>query len=297
VTRVVSNPALGIVAGQGSLPLELARAARRSGRRVVAVAFEELADRGLDAEVDECTWLQLGEIRRILDVLSGSGVREAVLAGNVPKLHLYDEVEDHSADETARAIVEGLDDRRDLSVLGAVADAFAARGICLLPQLELIPELAAPMGPLSSIEATPHQLEDLRFAWPIARELARLDIGQTLVVREKAILAVEAIDGTDATLRRGGELGRGGASAVKVARPSQDPRFELPVIGPSTVDALAAAGIGAMVVEAGRTIVLEPDATAAKAEAHGVVLLAWPPSGCSAMDGRSGASVDTEESR
>ena len=268
---------LGLIAGRGALPLEIARSAGRRDRRVVALALHGQADPALEAEVSELTWLYPGQVGRAIEVLRAAGVAEAVLAGKVPKLTL----EDPGAlrpDALALTLLRRLPDRHDASILCSVADLLAEHGIRLLPQALLVPELVATAGPYGRVTANREQLADVAFGWPLAKAVAALGIGQTLVVRGRAVLAVEAIEGTDATILRAGRMAPG-ACVVKLAKPSQDPRFDLPAIGLGTLSALVEAKAGVIAFQAGATLVLQRDELVAAADAQGVALLgvAEPP--------------------
>ncbi len=262
--------ALGLVAGQGGLPLALARAARRRGRRVTAIAFHGRTDPALE-DGAQVTWLHVGEVGAALDALTGAGVREAVLAGKVPKADLFP-ADGLRPDALARRLLDGLPDRLDDSILGAVAALLETRGIRLLPQAALVPELVGGAGPLGAHAPTSAQQADLALGFRVAKALAGQDVGQTVVVKDGAVLAVEAIEGTDAAIRRGGAV-VAGACAVKVARPRQDPRFDLPVLGPGTLHAALDAGLAVLAFEAERTLVLEPEALRALADARGVAVV------------------------
>jgi len=268
---------LGLIAGCGGLPLEIARSARRRARPVVAVALPGQTDPALEAEVSALRWLHPGQVGRIVEFLCAAGVREAVLAGKLPKLSLDDPAA-LRPDALALQLLRRLSDRHDASILSRVADHLAEQGIQLLPQAELVPELLATAGPYGRVHASREQLADLAFGWPLAKAVAALGIGQTLVVRARAVIAVEAIEGTDATILRAGQMGSG-ACVLKVAKPTQDPRFDVPVIGPETLLALVEAKAGLLAFEAGATLVLERDRLVAAADAHGVALLgvAEPP--------------------
>jgi DUF1009 family protein len=270
---------VGLVAGAGRLPFEVARGARRMGRRVVAVAFHGFADPALADEVDELHWVRLGELGALLRALHEAQAREAVVAGNVPKENLFAGSDLIRLDERGAAFIAGLRDRSDDSILRALGDAIEAEGIRVPSQALYAPHLLAPVGPLGGVVPTPAQLADVAFAWPLAKAIGRLDIGQTLVVRERSVLAVEAIDGTDATIRRGGSLGRGQVCVVKVWKPGQDPRFDFPTIGPDTLVTLSEAGAALLAVEAGRTLVLEREIVVQRADALGIALLGVPESG------------------
>jgi DUF1009 family protein len=263
---------LGLIAGRGRLPLDVARSARRRGRRVAAVAFRGLADAGLEREAAEVTWLHPGEVSAALAALHSGGVREAVLAGKVPKSALLAGAERLEIDARAAALLARLQDRRDDSILALVASVLEQEGIRLLPQADWVPELVAGEGVLGAVAPTPEQRAEVAFAWPIARALGAHDVGQTVVVRGRAVLALEAIEGTDAAIRRAGEFGPG-ACVVKLAKPHQDPRFDVPAVGPDTIAALADARAALLAVEAGRTLVLDRERFVSLADAHGIAVL------------------------
>lgn len=264
---------VGLIAGLGRFPLELATAARRGGHRLAAVAFEGLADPGLAARVDVCETLPLGQIARLLEVLRREGVRQVVLAGKVPKRVLFEAGGRLDPDARALALLRALRDRKDDSILLAVAELLEVEGFELLGQAELAPELLAAEGPLGAVVATDAQRADVAFAWPIAKALGAVDVGQTVVVEGGAVLALEAIEGTDEAIRRGCALGGGGACVVKVAKPGQDPRFDVPAVGLGTLRALREGGAAVLAVEAGATLVLEREALVAEADAAGIALL------------------------
>jgi DUF1009 family protein len=267
----MSAGVLGLIAGRGSLPLEVARCARGRGRPVAAIAFHGQTDPKLEAEA-QITWLHPGEMGAALAALRGAGVREAVLAGKVPKAGLYAGPAALRPDADALALLSRLRDRRDDSILAALADWLEERGIRLLGQAELVPGLLGGEGPHGRTGLGPEQRADVAFGFPIAKTIAGLDIGQTVVVKDGAVLAVEAIEGTDAAIRRAGRIGPG-ACVVKVAKPRQDPRFDLPAIGPDTLAAMLEAKASALAFEAGRTLVLERAALLRAADEHGIALV------------------------
>ncbi len=265
---------LGLIAGQGALPLEIARAARRRGAEVFAVALEGFASPALEAETAQLYWFKAGQVAEALRALQQSGAREVVLAGKVPKAALFSQAEaaGWALDARATAELSALSDRRDSSILARVVSGLEAAGLRVLPQAELIPELLAQPGPLGRIAPTAAQQRDIEAGVPIARALAGFDVGQTLVIKHGAVLAVEAIEGTDAAIRRAGHFAAE-ATVIKVARPQQDPRFDLPAIGPETLDALVAAGARCLAVEAGRTLVLERARLCQRADQSGIALV------------------------
>jgi len=264
--------ALGLIAGMGTFPLDIARSARRRGRNVVAIAFHRHTDPRIEAAVSAVTWLHPGEVGTAVEALCSAGVRDAVMAGKVPKAALCASPDGLRLDAQATRILGRLATRGDDSLLSALADHLESRGIQLLEQAELVPELLAGEGPLGRARPTAEQQADIAFGWPIAEVVAALDIGQTLVVKDRTVLAVEAIEGTDAAILRAGGIASG-ACVVKVAGPKRDPRFDLPAIGPETARALIAAGAAVLAFEAGRTVVLEREATVEAADAHGIALV------------------------
>jgi len=274
-----SRETVGLIAGAGRLPFALARGARRAGRRVVAVAFDGFADPTLAAEVDALCWVGIGELGALFAGLHDAAVREVVVAGNVPKEQLFAGAGRIRLDARGAAFLAALGDRSDGAILRGLGDALEREGMRVAAQTEYAGDLLAPEGPFGALAPTAAQLADVAWGWPIAKAIGRLDIGQTLIVKDKSVLAVEAIEGTDAAIRRGGALGRGGVAVLKVFKPGQDPRFDAPTIGPETVETLAAAGATLLAVEAQRTLVLERADVVRSADAYGIALLGVPEAG------------------
>jgi DUF1009 family protein len=264
---------LGLIAGAGEFPIEIARAARSSGHRVHAVAFHSLTGSALCEVADEVEWLHLGEVSSILRSFRRSGVRDAVMAGKIDKSNFYRPLADLRADARALELLAGLRDNHDASILEALADWLESEGIVLHPQTALVPELAAPAGRLGAVRPTSEQLRDLAFGWPVAKSAAEFEVGQCIVVKQRSVLAIEAVEGTDAAVARGGRLGGEGASVLKVAKSGQDPRFDLPAIGPETLNALADAAAGMLAFEAGASVLLQREQLVALADAEGIALL------------------------
>lgn len=265
---------VGLIAGEGRFPLEVARGLRETGRRVVAVALRELTDPEMEDAVDALDWVWVGELERMIEALRHAGARDVVLAGKVPKTFLWRHREAVRPDGRALRALAALPDRADDSLLGAVARALEEEGFRLRGQLELAPRLRVAEGVLGRVAPTEAQLRDVAFGWPIAKALGALDVGQTVVVQGRAVLALEAVEGTDAAIRRGCALGEPGACAVKVAKPSQDPRFDVPTVGPRTIAALAEGRGALLAVEAERTVVLDREELVAAADAAGIAVVA-----------------------
>jgi UDP-2,3-diacylglucosamine hydrolase len=270
---------LGLIAGDGSLPLEVARGAKASGRNVCAVAYTGITDPSLQNEVDSTTWLHLGELSSLLAAFAGNGVKQAIMAGKVSKQHLYGDTAALRPDARALELVSKISDLRDDSILEALARVLAEDGIELLPQLHFCPQLVVTPGVLGEARPTAAHWADIAFAWPIAKAVGGLDLGQSLIVESQAILAVEAIEGTDAAIRRGGALGRGGGALVKVAKPGQDPRYDVPTIGPATLRTMLDSNVAVLAFEASCTILLEREELMRIADAHGVPVVAIGASG------------------
>jgi len=270
---------LGLIAGRGLYPHRVAELARARGWRVAAVGFHSETDPHLAEAVDELCWVHLGELQKMIDALRAAGVARAVMAGKVLKTHLYGEIEAFHLDARAISVLSSLRDRSDDSILAAVVDAIAGEGFEFPDQTELLPELFGAEGCVTATRPSPAQWADVRFGWPVAKATGGLDIGQSVVVKDLAVIAVEAIEGTDAAIRRAAELAGPGCCVVKVAKPSQDPRFDLPTIGLETVKTLAEARAGVLAFEAGRTVLLGGSALAEAADAAGVALVGIAPHG------------------
>ncbi len=266
---------LGLIAGAGRLPRDIAAAARERGHRVIAVGLRGCCDSSLREDVDELHWLDLGELESLLEVFRSACVSDAVMAGKVSKEHLFRGATGAGLklDDRAAGILDSLADLSDNSILGAIADLLAAEGIALGPQAEWVPELLPAEGQLGRCAPTAEQWRDIEFGFGVAKALGQQDIGQTVVVKHTAIMAVEAIEGTDATIRRGAELAGPGASVVKVAKPAQDPRFDLPAIGLETLAAMESGSVAALAFEAGATLVMDRGALIERADAAGVAIV------------------------
>jgi DUF1009 family protein len=265
---------VGLIAGSGRLPLEIARAARRRGCSVAAVAIRDFSDRDLEREVERVRWVRLGELQTALDFLRSCGVTGAVLAGKVAKSNLFRAADDLRPDARAASLLASLPDLSDASIFAAFAAALEEEGIRVEPQAQLVPHLLVDEGLLGRVHPTPEEWSDIGFGWPIAKAIAGLDIGQTVVVHGRVVLALEAIEGTDAAVARAGKLGGPGLCIVKVAKPDQDPRFDLPTIGLETIQSAAAAGAAVLAFEARQTLVLDRPGLVDKADALGIALVA-----------------------
>ena len=260
---------LAIIAGNGAYPFAMARGARKAGvKRIVAASFTDETSDKLAAEVDDIEWLRVGQLGKLLAFLEKSGARHAVMAGQIAPGNLFD----LRPDFKALFLLARLKQRNAATIFAAIADEMAKIGVTLQPATSFMDDHLAPAGLIAGPKLKARTEEDLRFGHTIAKEVSRLDIGQTVVVKNGTVLAVEAFEGTNEAIKRGGALGRGGAVMVKVSKPGQDLRFDVPVVGPVTLEICREAGVRAIGVEAGKTILLERERIAAIAAEHRITL-------------------------
>lgn len=262
---------IGMIAGNGLYPGTFAAAARHAGvRRLVAAAFENETGPDLADMVDAIAWLRVGQLGKLIRFFKDEGVRQAVMVGQIAPKNLFD----LRPDMRTLLLLARLKQRNAESLFGAIADELAKDGITLLPATTFLEHLMPPAGLVAGPNIKERRWEDARYGMRIAKETSRLDIGQTVVVKKGTVLAVEAFEGTNEAVKRGGLLGRGGATLVKVSKPGQDMRFDVPVIGPDTIQTAAEAGVDVIAIEAGRTLVLGWDEVVTRCERLRVTLLA-----------------------
>jgi DUF1009 family protein len=260
---------LGLIAGNGRFPFLVAAAGRRAGRRVVAVAIKEETDPALAGEVDEIHWVSLGQLGRCIDALKGGGVREAVMAGQVKHKQIFAGI---VPDLKMMALLARLALKNTDSLIGAVADALGREGIALLSSTVLLQDQMATAGAMTWRRPSADELKDVEYGREVARALAGFDIGQTVVVKDRAAVAVEAMEGTDEVIRRAGRIAGAGCTVVKVAKPRQDVRFDVPVVGPGTVAAMGEAQARVLAVQAGATLLLDRAELLAQADRAAVAV-------------------------
>ncbi len=261
---------VGLIAGNGRFPLIFSRTARAEGVRVIAVAHEGETEPELAAWVDSVTWIKVGELDAIVRALRSHGVRRAVMAGGIRKATL---MAHFAPDERGARLLARLPAWSDDAVLRGLAAELEGEGIQVVESTLFLSSLLTPAGPLTRREPDAAQWRDLRLGLAVAKGIGQWDIGQTVVVKSGIVLAVEALEGTDAALRRGGELGHGGAVAVKVSKPGQDLRFDVPAVGVNTVAVCRAAGIAVLALEAGKTLLLDREEFLAAAETHALAVV------------------------
>ena len=246
---------LGIIAGNRKFPQIFAREARRAGvQRLVAVAFDGETDRGIEPLVDQVEWMKLGQLGRLIKAFRRHNVREVVMVGQIAPKNLFANVR---LDLRMTALLARLKRRNAETIFGAIGKELAKDDLQLVPHANYLQRLLPPAGVLTRRRPTREEKEDFDFGIRIGRQIAALDIGQMVIVKRGTVLAVEAFEGTDAALLRGGELGQGGAVAVKVTKPGQDMRFDIPCIGCATIETMKRGKIAALAIEAGKTLLLE----------------------------------------
>jgi DUF1009 family protein len=259
----------GIIAGSGAYPLVLARNARRRGVEHIAVAAFHNETRPEIAElVDVVEWMRVGQLGRMTKFFKGHGIRQAVMAGQIDPKNLFD----LRPDVKALVMLAKLKERNAESIFGAIGDELAKADVTLVSATTFMENHLAPEGVVCGPSPSRREEQDLAYGFRIAKEVSRLDIGQTVVVKGGTVLAVEGFEGTNAAIRRGGELGRKDAVMVKVSKPEQDFRFDVPVIGPDTLETACEARIRVIGVEADRTLVLERERVEAIAKKNGITI-------------------------
>ena len=266
----MTTNSIGIIAGGGQFPLLFAEAARGQGRQVIVAAHKGETWPEIEREADRVCWVKLGQLGRIIKFFKDAAVTETVFAGAITKTKIFRDV---WPDLKGLSLWNKIDARQDDAILRAVAGVLESEGIRVLPSTLYLPHLLFPKGVLTRKQPSAEQLEDIRFGWQAARAVGALDIGQCVVVRDRSVLAVEAIEGTDAAIRRGGELGREQAVVVKLKKPQQDSRFDLPAIGARTIETMQAAKAAVLAVEAGQALLFDCDEVVRKANQAGMVVV------------------------
>lgn len=264
---------LGIIAGNGTYPQMLTESARLAGVKTICVAaFENETDPNLAGKVDHFEWLRVGQLNRLLKFFRDQGVRHAMMAGQIAPKNLFD----LRPDWKALLILARLKERNAETIFAAIAAELAKADVQLLPATTFLEDHLATDGVMAGPKLSERERDDIEFGLGIAKEIARLDIGQSVVVKNGTVLAVEGFDGTNETIRRGGELAGEGAILVKVAKPNQDMRFDVPVIGPETIKIAAEAKLRAVAVEADRTLLLQKDLIFGAAEQARISVVGCP---------------------
>ena len=247
---------IGLIAGNGRFPFIFAENARRLGFTISAIAHIGETSQELEQVVDRIHWVKIGQFNKALRALKEDGVQQAVMLGGIKKTHVFSTIR---PDLRALTLFSRLHNWKDDGILRAVADELEREGIRIRESTFGLQEILVEEGVLTTRQPTKKEWRDIHFGWEVAKEIGRADIGQCVVVKDCVTLAVEAVEGTDETIRRGGNLGQAGSVIVKRCKPNQDRRFDLPAVGPKTIDTMKAVHASVLAVEAGRTILLDRD--------------------------------------
>jgi DUF1009 family protein len=264
---------LGIIAGNRSLPLLVAREARAQGvKRIVAAAFDDETEPALAELVDVIEWMKVGQLGKLISVFKKNGVSRCVMAGQIAPKNLFSA----RPDLRAMMMLVKLKEKNAHTVFGAIGDELQREGIELVEATPWLQRWMAPPGFQLGPKLSPEQKADVDFGFRMAKEISRLNIGQLVVVKDGAVLAVEGFGGSDECLARGGQLAgkSGGAVAVKVAKEKHDMRFDIPCIGVKTIETCAASGVAVLALEAGKTLVLDSEQVADLARRHKISIVA-----------------------
>jgi DUF1009 family protein len=261
---------IGLIAGNGRFPIIFADNARKLGYFVSAVAHEGETEPELEQHVDRIHWIKIGQFNKLIDLLKGDGVRQAVMLGGIKKTHVFTTVR---PDFRALALAAKLIHLKDDDILRTVAEEIEREGIQIRESTFGLQGILVEEGTLTTREPNKKEWDDIRYGWEVGKQIGALDIGQCVVVKDRVIVAVEAVEGTDGAIRRGGELAREGAVVVKRCKPQQDLRFDLPAVGPRTIDVMETVKASVLALEAGRGILLDRDDTIAKANRAGIAIV------------------------
>lgn len=254
---------IGLIAGKGQFPLLFAQAARDRGARIIAAAHRGETDPALAELVQELHWVYVGQLGKIIRIFKDAGVQRAVMAGGITRGRLF---RDFRPDLRALGVVRRAGAGNDDRLLQAVATELEQEGITIAPSTLFLDQLLAPPGKLSKRAPTREEFLDIDLGLRLAKEIGRLDIGQCVVVRRQVVVALEAVEGTDECIRRAGALAGPGAVVVKVSKPNQDLRFDVPAVGPDTIRSMVAARASVLAIEAGKTLTFDRPLMLAEAQ-------------------------------
>ena len=261
---------IGIIAGGGQLPLLFAKAASQGGLEIFAAAHEGETDNELVDLVSGLQWVRLGQLGRIIKYFRQQGIDKTVMVGSITKTNIFRDIR---PDLKGLGLWNKINVKQDDAILRAVAEGLAKEGIEVVASTGYLPELLFPKGVLTNKKPTRAQQDDIRFGWQMARAVGNLDIGQCIVVRNQTVLAVEAIEGTDAAIKRGGMLGKEKTVIIKLRKPNQDFRFDLPAVGITTIDSLLEAKAAVLAVEAEHALLFDRETVVRLANKSGIVVV------------------------
>ncbi|VAX15817.1 UDP-2,3-diacylglucosamine pyrophosphatase [hydrothermal vent metagenome] len=262
---------LGLIAGKGDLPAIFAREAKHQGMKVVAITFDKDSEIITSREADETHLLGLGQAGKVIKTFHGANISQIAMIGKIDKRVIFKNMK---FDLRALKILNNMKRKNDDNFMLAVVAELESEGFKIINQTAILKNHMPGAGQFTRRKPTGQELEDIRFAMEMARGIAALDIGQTVIVKDKAVLAVEAIEGTDEAIERGSLIARKGAIVVKVSKPKQDPRFDVPTVGINTVETMARFNATALAVEAGKTVVVNKDKMVEICDRHKIAFVA-----------------------
>jgi DUF1009 family protein len=246
----------GLIAGNGKFPFMVLEGARRSGAQVAVAAISEETDPDIETLADNLTWIGIGQLGKMIRFFKDEGVEKAIMAGQVKHVQIFSRA---VPDVRMLKVLLKLPRRNTDSLIGAIVSELQGEGIELIDSTYFLQDYLPKPGNLTRRKPDKSEQEDVDYGLEIAREIARLDLGQTIVVRARACVAIEAMEGTDETIRRAGMLARGRLTVVKIAKPDQDMRFDVPVVGVPTIETMVAAGATCLCITAGKTLMFDRD--------------------------------------
>ncbi|MDR0617739.1 MAG: UDP-2,3-diacylglucosamine diphosphatase LpxI [Endomicrobium sp.] len=260
---------IGLIAGNNRFPFLVAKEIKKSGNRVICIALKEEADVELENVCDKVFWLSVGKFQKIIEALKSENVKSIVMAGQVKHVKIYSAI---SMDFRALKVMGSLVNKKTDTILKTIANEFEKDGMYLMPSYTYLKRLLAPSGLISGKKLSSDENKNIDFGYKIAKGIASFDIGQTVVVKDKSVLAVESVEGTDECIKRAYKLGGENSIVIKVAKPNQDFRFDVPVIGLQTVDTLKQNKVRAIAIEAGVTLILDKNEVIEKAKEEKVTI-------------------------
>lgn len=261
---------VGIIAGDGKFPVLLTEKISNNGYTTVIIAHAGITPQDIEKTADKTFWIKVGQLSKLIDIFKAEGVTEIIMAGGISKRFMFSNIK---PDLRTLSLLIRLKDRKDDTILRAIAEELEKEGITVNKATTYIESILAEKGTITKRKLSRDEQKDIDFGFDIAKEIGRLDIGQCVVVKDRAVLAVEAIEGTNEAIRRGGSLSNGGAVVVKVCKPGQDLRFDLPAAGPDTISCMKEVNAAVLAVESGMTVMIDKDSMIKSADEAGITIV------------------------
>ena len=268
--HVANGERIGLIAGNGRFPIIFADNARKLGYHVSAVAHEGETEPELAGHVDRIHWIKIGQLSKLIKAFKADKVHQAVMLGGIKKTHMFTTLR---PDFRTLALATRVALRKDDDILREFAKELEGEGIAICESTFGLEGILAEEGALTARVPSEKEWEDIRYGWEVAHDIGRLDIGQCVVIKDRVVVAVEAVEGTDGAIKRGGDLAKGGAVVVKRSKPQQDMRFDLPAVGPRTIEVMASVKASVLAIEAGRTILLDREIVLEKAKSARIAIV------------------------